>query len=818
MSKLNIAKIAIENTSYHFDKEYSYLIPDYMLPMAAPGCRVKVSFGKGGQTRLGLITELTDEFDGKGKLKPILEVLDAEPVLNDEMLRLARWIKEHTFCTLYEASRVLLPTGINHKLQISYSITDKEAKAESLDEQEKLVFEYLAQRRGFIRRDKLLKAAGLHEPSGVPDSLVSKGLIQKSYEAVRNSGDAVVRMVRLTDAAKLEGFSGKLSDKQQEVISLLSEMGCASVREICYFTGFTASVVMSLQKKGLLEFYEDEVYRNPYASVDTPGEQTEIILTDEQHRAYRELSRNRSSEPGKTSLLFGVTGSGKTQVYLKLIDDVVAENKGVIVMVPEISLTPQVLSIFHKRYGKNVAVFHSALSISQRLDEWKRVNNGEACIVVGTRSAVFAPLKNIGLIIVDEEQEHTYKSEQSPRYNAKEVAKFRCAVHKAMLLLASATPSVESYALALKGKYSLSTLENRYGNAVLPEVVTVDMCREQQEGNTAPLSRELIDAVFENREQGHQSILLINRRGYNTFAACTKCRAVVTCPSCSISMTYHHANNKLMCHYCGYSTDFSTVCSSCGEDSVRYSGFGTQKIEDEIKELLPGINILRMDADSTMAKNSREQKLEAFAKGEYDVLIGTQMVAKGLDFENVTLVGVVSVDQQLHNDDYRSFERPFDLLTQVVGRAGRGQYKGKAIIQTLTPENNVIKLAADQDYRSFFDTEIQLRKMLIYPPFCDLCVLSISGENEIDVQNGAKDILDVIKEETYKYDQKIIVLGPMPARVLKVSNRYRYRIIIKCKNSAKFRSMISELLFNVSENSRFNKITVFADINPENIL
>ncbi len=817
MSKLNIAKVAVENTSYHFDKEYSYLIPDHMLSAAAPGCRVKVNFGKGGQTRLGLITELTDKVDENVRIKPVSEILDAEPVLNDEMLRLARWIKEHTFCTLYESSRILLPTGINHKIQVSYIKSDVQADDE-LDGSEKLVFEYISGHHGSVRRDKLLKAVGLSEPTDVPDRLVSKGLIQKSFEAVRNSGDAVIRMVRLTDTARSGEYPGKLSEKQQEVISLLSEMGCASVKEICYFTGFTTSVVMSLQKKGLLEFYDDEVYRNPYSSVDTPGEQTEIILTVEQEKAYRELSENRRSGNGRPALLFGVTGSGKTQVYLKLIDDVVAENKGVIVMVPEISLTPQALSIFHKRYGRNVAVFHSALSISERLDEWKRVNNGEASIVVGTRSAVFAPLKNIGLIIIDEEQEHTYKSEQSPRYNAKEVARFRCAMHNSMLLLASATPSVESYALALKGKYSLSTLENRYGNAVLPEVITVDMCLEQQEGNTAPLSRELINAVFENKEQGHQSILLINRRGYNTFAACTKCKSVITCPSCSISMTYHHANNKLMCHYCGYSTDFSTVCSVCGEDSVRYSGFGTQKIEDEIRELLPGIKILRMDADSTMAKNSRENKLEAFAKGDYDVLIGTQMVAKGLDFENVTLVGVVSVDQQLHNDDYRSFERTFDLLTQVVGRAGRGQYKGKAIIQTLSPENNIIRLAADQDYRSFFNTEIQLRKVLIYPPFCDLCVLSISGENEIDVQKGAKKILDIIKEETYKYDQKIIVLGPMPARVLKVSNRYRYRIIIKCKNSPGFRGMISELLCNVSENSDFNKIAVFADMNPENIL
>lgn len=820
MPKLNIAKVAVENTSYHFDKEYSYAIPSELSDIALCGSRVKVPFGGGNRYRIGLITEVTDKLDGGIKLKPIAAVLDEAPLLNNELMQLAKWLKEHTFCTLFEVSRVLLPTGINHKIYISYSASEDKTglASEGLSDEQKKVYEYLSARSGYVRRDKLLKAVGLNEPSDVPDILAQKGFIVRNFDAIRNTGDLVVNMIRLADELPSEE-NAKLTSKQREVIALLKEICSASVKEICYFTGYTSSVINSLKAKGFVESYENEIYRNPYAGMDTCGEQTKIELTAEQEKAYSDISRQRTENNGGTALLFGVTGSGKTQVYLRLIDDAVAENKGVIVMVPEISLTPQTLAIFHKRYGKDVAVFHSALSVSERMDEWKRVKNQEAKIVVGTRSAVFAPLEDIGLIIIDEEQEHTYKSEQAPRYNAKEVARFRCAKHKALLLLSSATPSVESYAMALKGKYSLNVLNNRYGNAILPEVVTVDMREEQRMGNTSPLSHELIEAVCENTKDGHQSILLINRRGYNTFVACTECGEVITCPSCSISMTYHHANKRLMCHYCGYSTDFSTVCNLCGKDAVRYSGFGTQKIETELSDLLPGTRILRMDADSTMSKNSRENKLESFAKGEYDILVGTQMVAKGLDFENVTLVGVVSVDQQLHNDDYRSLERAFDLLTQVVGRAGRGKYKGKAIIQTLTPENNIIQLAARQDYRAFFDTEIQLRKMLIYPPFCDLCVVGISGDAEQTVKTAARGILEIIKKLTEeKYNEKIIVLGPMPARVSKVSNKYRYRVIIKCRNSKNFRMMISEMLTITGENTIYSKFTIFADINPENML
>lgn len=501
---------------------------------------------------------------------------------------------------------------------------------------------------------------------------------------------------------------------------------------------------------------------------------------------------------------------------MKLIDAVLADNKTVIVMVPEISLTPQTLSVFHSRYNDGVAVFHSALSAGERADEWKRVKNGDAKIVIGTRSAVFAPLENIGLIIIDEEQEHTYKSEQTPRYNAKSVARYRAAWHKGLTLLASATPSVESFAAAKSGKYSLYELKNRYGKAVLPQVVTVDMRNEQQTENRE-LSHELIEELNKNRTDGKQSIVLINRRGYNTFVSCTACGEVVTCPNCSISMTYHAANGRLMCHYCGYSMRFTQECPSCHKPALRYAGFGTQRIEDELEKAVPGARIMRMDTDTASSRFAHEECLNAFAKGDYDILVGTQMVAKGLNFENVTLAAVVSVDQQLYNDDFRSLERTFSLLTQVVGRSGRGEHPGKAIIQTLTPENEIIRLAAKQDYDAFYDTEIRMRRLMIYPPFCDICVVGFSGADEVKTRVASQRTLDKIKELTageYK-DEKLIVLGPLPARVPRVNKKYRYRLIIKCRNTKGFRSMISEILKDFYGDSKFSDVSVYADMNPE---
>ena len=810
---MKYAKVAVESAVFTFDKTFDYAIPAELEPLVKKGSRVTVPFGNGNKKRIGVVFELSDSTDSK-RTKKIIAVLDKEPLLNDEMLSLAEWIKDRTFCTLYEAAKAMLPTGINHRMVLSYA-ADPEAdskKIDALEGVEKEFYDYVVKKGVFVKAETVFNSLSVKADSEIPASLVRKGLLLTSSDAVRNLGDLTVRMMRLAQTEE----KTKLTAKQKQIYDVLCDVGTASVKELCYFTGLTPAVANALVKNGVAEFYEQPVMKLPDFT-NEKGERTTISLTEEQSEAHKKLSALAQSGKPAVSLLYGVTGSGKTSVYMSVIDGVIDSGKTVIVMVPEIGLTPQTLSLFCKRYGSNVAVFHSALSVRERLEEWKRVKSGKARIVIGTRSAVFAPLENLGLIIVDEEQEHTYKSEQTPRYSAIDVAKYRAAYHNCLLILASATPSVESYAAAQSGKYELCTLTKRYGNAVLPDVLTVDMRTEEKAAGSRAISKTLYDSLKQNLENGRQSILLINRRGFHTFAACNSCGEVICCPQCSISMTYHTANNRLMCHYCGHSVPFSSVCPECGEDAVRYSGFGTQKIEEELAALLPEAKIVRMDTDSTAGKNSHEKLLDSFAKGEYDIMIGTQMVAKGLNFPNVTLVGVVSVDQQLYNDDFRSLEKTFSLLTQVVGRAGRGDVEGTAVIQTLTPENEIIRLAAKQDYDEFFNTEIKLRKALVYPPYCDLCVVGFTGSNESVVKSAANNALELIRKYTTgEYaGERIIILGPMPARVAKISGRFRHRLIIKCRNTKRFRQMISALLVEMGTDKRFASVTTYADINPE---
>ncbi len=671
-----------------------------------------------------------------------------------------------------------------------------------------------AKKNKFVENEKICKDLSLPQDADAFLSLYEKNILLRNVEASRRIGDNLQKMVRLLPSNR----EANVSKKQKAVIDLLSDTGTASVKEVCYYAGVTSTVVKALVSKGLVECYDKEIYRVPYDFEKTNVK--ECVLSQKQNNVFLGLKKLMNDEKGSVALLYGVTGSGKTQIFIKLIDEAVSKGKSVILMVPEISLTPQTIKIFKSRYGKRIAVFHSGLSIGERTDEYKRVKNKEASIAIGTRSAVFAPLENIGLIIIDEEQEHTYKSENSPRFHARDVAKFRCSENNALLLLASATPSVESFANAESGRYKLFTLDERYGKSVLPEVVTVDLNQSAKFGEKTLISKQLADELKENFDNGHQSIILLNRRGYNTFVACKKCGQVVTCPNCSISMTYHIANEKLVCHYCGYSTSGKVKCKSCGSSEMRFNGTGTQKIEEELKFILPDARILRMDADSTMSRYSYDENFEKFSNREFDVMIGTQMVAKGLDFENVTLVGVLCADMQLYNDDFRSSERTFSLLTQVIGRSGRGNLKGKAIIQTFTPDNEIIKFAEKQDYKSFYDFEIKIRKMMVYPPYCDICVIGFVGSNEAKVAQASRAFLQLLKiktSEDFKSEQ-LIVLGPVPLKVAKVSNKYRYRLILKCHNTKSFRSLVTQLLNDFEEKCKKNDVTVFADINPETMI
>ncbi len=814
MSKV-YAETSVDGVLPSFDKTYAYLIKENPEKIKV-GMRVLVPFGNSNKPKMAIVTGITDERPNARSVKSIIRAVDDEPIVTEEMLKVAFWLKERTFCSVYEAVKAMLPTGINYKTIVSYSINEEaQLSYESLSEDARKIINYFNEKkRGFSEKQKICKAVGISDESPAFKELYEKNIIFRNIDASRNVGDNLQKMVRIVS----EDYECKMSQKQRLVYDLLIEVGSASVKEVCYYTGVTTAVVNALVSKGICEFYDKEIYRTPFVATDC--EMTDIVLSDEQNKAFLGLVQLLKQEEGTAALLYGVTGSGKTQVYLKLIDEAVKEGKGVIVMVPEISLTPQTIRIFKKRYGRKIAVFHSGLSMGERADEYKRVKKKEALIAIGTRSAVFAPLENLGLIIMDEEQEHTYKSENSPRFHARDVAKFRCAYNNALFLMASATPSVESFANAKKGRYKLFTMKERYGTSALPDVLTVDLTQFAKFGEKAVISPVLAEQLQENFENGHQSIILLNRRGYNTFVACKKCSSVITCPHCSISMTYHTKNGKLMCHYCGHSMSSDVKCEACGSHELRYNGVGTQKIEEELNIILPDAKILRMDADSTMSRSAYEENFEKFGKGEYDIMVGTQMVAKGLDFENVTLVGIICADMQLFNDDFRSSERTFSLLTQVIGRSGRGSFMGKAIIQTFTPDNEIIKFAQNQDYDSFFDYEIRVRKMMVYPPYCDLCVVGFVGGNELNVSNSSKAFLQLLKEKTssrYKSEQ-IIALGPVPLKVAKVNNKYRYRLILKCHNTKSFRNMMTELLSEFDDKYKKFDVTVFADINPENMI
>ena len=803
-----IAKVAVEKAAYSFDREFDYLVPARLADSCAAGKRVLVPFGRGNSRRQGIVTSV-----GRGEsakdCKEIISVLDSSPVASEQLISVARFMKEHYFCTLYEAVKTMLPAGINYKVTTVYGVRT-DAEEITLGEEQQRLYDYLHSRRAPVKLEKILADFG-YSDSRVLDEMVSSGVLYKSDEVFRRVNDAVMKMAALSP--DIEPSELELTPKQNEVVELLRLSGAASVKEIRYFTGVSASVIDTLFKKRIIYFFDEEVFRTEKLRADETA--APVCLSEEQQKACDSLLREYRDGAAHVSLLYGVTGSGKTSVFMKLIERVIGDGRGIIVMVPEISLTPQFVGQFAKRFGDRIAVFHSALSLGERLDEYKRVRQGLAKIVIGTRSAVFAPFDDIGLIIMDEEQEYSYKSESSPRYHAREIAMYRAAQNNALLLLSSATPSVETYYYAKTGRYSLNVLSRRFGAAQLPQVVTADMNLEIQNGNASGFSDVLLQNIEYNLEHGRQSILLLNRRGHNTFVTCSQCGEAVSCPNCSISLTYHSRNNRLMCHYCGYSVPYRNICPVCNGKSLRPCGSGTQKAEQDIAAIFPDARILRMDTDAASSKGSYERMISAFSRGEYDILVGTQMVAKGLDFPNVTLVGVLNTDQMLYADDYRSYERSFSLLTQVVGRSGRGESKGIAVIQTYTPDNLIIAMAARQDYGAFFETECNMRRAMLYPPFADICLVGFAGENQRLTLSAAEAFLkDFSAQAGEKYgDLPIRVLGPSPASVIKVSNKYRYKLIIKCRNNRRFRELLSSVLTGFGGKRAFSRVTVYADMN-----
>lgn len=807
MPRLKVVKVAVENTALSFDALFDYLVPENLCDKAKAGCRVLVPFGRANVKKIAMIFEEYYKEDAEN-LKSITAVLDNAPIMDDEHLDLAIWISKNTFCPIYEGVKVQLPSGMHLKLTECYEKTGY-GNLSALSEEELRIYREIASAPKPIAEKKLLEKFGFVDDR-ILEKLINEKVVKKEAAATKMIGDKTIKTAELCD----DFDDSKLTDKQKSVISVLEDVGSASVKDICYFTGVTAGVLVTLEKKGVVRLFDREVMRLSDVSSVERADIEQLKLSQSQNAAYLGLKELVMQDMPNAALLYGVTGSGKTQVFLHLISDCVKMGKNAIVMVPEISLTPQTVKVFYRYFGDRVAVVHSGLSIGERYDQYKRIKSGEVSVVVGTRSAVFAPLDNIGIIVMDEEQEATYKSESTPRYHAREVAKFRCARNNALLLLASATPSIDSYYYAKKSRYKLFELEDRYGNATLPDVTIVDTSEKPLELRESAFTPTLLEEIDKNLKNGEQTILLYNRRGYHTVASCADCKEVVSCPNCSIALTYHKKNNRLMCHYCGYSTPLVTECPSCKSSRMFYRGQGTQRVEDELSQFFPEARILRMDLDASSGKAAHERQFDAFSKGEYDILVGTQMVAKGLNFPRVTLVGVLNADQTLYSNDFRAFERAFSLITQVVGRSGRGDAKGRAVIQTSTPQNTVISLAADQNYPEFFEQEITARKAMLYPPFCDLCVVGFVSNSHKAASQGAARFLELIKNSGL--DEKgvpIRVLGPSPMNVVKIGGKYRYRLIIKCKNNREFRGFMLRWL-KAFQNNRLNKdVSVYADLN-----
>ncbi|MBQ6181597.1 MAG: primosomal protein N' [Ruminococcus sp.] len=809
------AEVAVSGTAYSFDKLFSYSIPEHMMEKIACGCRVLVPFGKGNNRRIAVVMKLSDE--GSGRLKPVLSLVDEEPVVSEELLSLALFLRETTFCTYFDAVRIMLPPAMSVSVKERFSLAPETAPKEEISREAAELMEELAgcpdEKAMNVLADEHISGSGRR----LIDELCEAGFLCSDNIFRQTVGDQTVRMVRLTEAYLSSPESFKLTPKQKKAADFLMEYGAAAVKEAAYMCGVTAAVIKRLSANGAAEEYDMETLRSVEDGADAKADPEAVKLSDEQQKAHDAVLACLFEKKYSSFLLHGVTGSGKTSVFEKLIWDTVKLGRQAILLIPEIGLTPQILKRFRSLFGERVAVIHSGLSLGQRLDEYKRIKRGDADIVIGTRSAVFAPLDNIGLIILDEEGERSYKSDSSPRYMTHDIARRRCSYHGGALLLASATPSVESYYLAEKGVYKLLEMKERYHDVPLPEVSMIDMNIEREEGNASEFSRRLSDEIAENLKNGEQTILLLNRRGFHTIISCCDCYQPVYCPNCSVPLTYHKKNDKMMCHYCGYVSEVVKECPSCGSSRLKSMGFGTQKLEDELAVRYPSARVLRMDADTTFSRYSYEKGFNAFRNGEYDIMIGTQMIGKGLDFPNVTLVGVLSVDKALYAGDFRSYERTFSLITQVVGRGGRGDKKGRAVLQTFIPEHYVMNLAASQDYSGFYREEIAIRRALIFPPLCEMCIFCFAANDELTVKTGADAVLELMNEKLRELQPKtpVRVLGPVRCSYGKLSGKYRYRIIMKCKSTAEIRGFISDILRTGQQLRDMKNVTLYADMNGD---
>ena len=820
MSHDLVAGVYILDAPYQIDKLYDYFIPENLRGDICAGIFAAVPFGRGDRAMTALVAELKDGEDIElSELKPIRSLMTDSPRLSEEQMKLVDFLRDRTFCTTGDAIKAILPSAAFASIDIFYTLSDTEADMDKLNVSEQLVYNYIRD-NGKATVSRLQKE--LHQDADeAVVTLLKKEYIKRDFVFHENKRNKYLNYLTVTPLADpyISGDKKLRSEKLIEILRFICECGRATDIYVRQELDCSLDQIKNLVSKGLVEMERVDLYKNPYDLPEEDRPAKELKLSDEQAAADNKIRELLSLGEPCAVLLHGVTGSGKTSVIKSVADRVLATGRQVIILVPEIALTPQTLSVFGAYYGDNIAVMHSSLSDGERYDAYRRMQEGLVNVCIGTRSAIFAPFNDLGLIVIDEEQEHTYKSENNPKYSAMDIARFRCGYHNAMTLLASATPSVGSYYNAEQGRYTLIELNNRYGNATLPDAEIVDMREEFHKGSLSAVGSVLHSGIQEAVDRGEQAVVFLNRRGYSNYASCPQCGEVISCPHCSVSLTRHNYRSgaKLVCHYCGYSVRVPDKCPGCGGEHLQFMGYGTQKVEEELQRLFPDKRVVRMDADTTGTKASYEEMLSSFRDHEGDILLGTQMVTKGHDFPDVTLSGVLLADMSLYLDDYRAGERTFSLITQVVGRAGRGNKAGKAVIQTFNPDHPTLKLAAEQDYKGFYKNEIALRRSLVFPPFCDIFLITVTSRFENECVTVCRKFFDRLKELLQANPTvKMQIFGPFEAPVYKVNEKYRWRFVIKGRSSKPTRAVFSYLIKDITSKSS-GRYSISIDVNPNNL-
>jgi primosomal protein N' (replication factor Y) len=800
---MKIAAVVVDVPTRQTDRPFDYVIPEKWADVLQVGMRVTVPFGS--RLLQGFVIEIKSHSEHK-TLKPIHSILDVAPVLNEELLQLGKWLTETTLCFMISAFQAMLPAAMKAKYEKEIRITS-EVSRDFLHEDVKKLFEQSP-------------SVSWNEVENAPflsalQKDIEKGYLEVVYRVKEKGTKKTVKHITLAlpvqEAKEVLNSLPAQATKQKEVINcLLSSHEGMPLKDLLELTGASYSSVKTLVEKGVVLEQEREVYRDPYEHREFKKTQP-FPLTDEQQQAIKPILETVRTNKHDVFLMYGVTGSGKTEVYMQAIDEVLKQGKEAIVLVPEISLTPQMVERFKGRFGSQVAVLHSGLSTGEKYDEWRKIHRKEVKLVVGARSAIFAPFENIGIIIIDEEHEASYKQEENPRYHARDVAIFRGKFHQCPVVLGSATPSLESFARAQKGVFQLLTLKKRMNDKGLPIVEIVDMREELRSGNRSMFSSQLFEILKERLERGEQSVLFLNRRGYSSFVMCRDCGHVIHCPHCDISLTYHRVQQRLKCHYCGYEEAIVYRCPSCNSEHIRFFGTGTQKVEEELAKLLPEARVIRMDVDTTSRKGAHEQLLNEFGTGKADILLGTQMIAKGLDFPKVTLVGVLAADTMLHLPDFRASEKTFQLLTQVSGRAGRHELPGEVVIQTYTPEHYSIGLAANHDFEMFYQMEMRIRKLHGYPPFYYLALITVSHSELTKVVSTTEKIANYLRKNL---SPQAMILGPVASPIARLNDRYRYQCMIKYKREPNFTQTLKTIVDHYQQEIAQGQLQITIDMNP----